>query len=467
MTEEVTTTDDIYGGPTKRFFVSMLTRDIELADAILDLVDNCVDGAMRQRRGHLEEDAPYQGYHAHLTLNEKEFKITDNCGGIPDDFIEDAFSLGRPNIKKDGDLPTIGMYGIGMKRAIFKIGEEASVNSNSADGNFQVVYTSKWLDPDNPDWDLPIRKAAPSDGTQGVEISIPALKSHIAASFANDAFQSDIRRILAEHFGYIIQKGFQVRVNGDILKPKTLPLLVAKEAEGESIRAFDYEGEICGVGIKVTVGFFRGLATEADIDRELEGTNVHETAGISVVCNDRVILLNDRTMKTGWGDGGVPKYHSQFRSIAGLIIFKSNEADALPLSTTKNAVDTSSEVYYTARKHCMTGIKTFTDFTNKWKGMENEATPYFRIAEKTDVKTKVSLARALGAKVRGEENSVKFTPALPMPANKNPKRRISFVRTKDEVEAVSSHIFGEPDQEPRIVGEECFIRLLKEAKDER
>ena len=33
--------------PTKQFFVSMLTRDISLADAILDLLDNCLDGAMR------------------------------------------------------------------------------------------------------------------------------------------------------------------------------------------------------------------------------------------------------------------------------------------------------------------------------------------------------------------------------------------------------------------------------------
>ena len=41
-------TKDIKAGPTKRFFVKMLTRDIELADAILDLLDNCVDGIIRE-----------------------------------------------------------------------------------------------------------------------------------------------------------------------------------------------------------------------------------------------------------------------------------------------------------------------------------------------------------------------------------------------------------------------------------
>ena len=33
--------------PVKSFFVKMLTRDISLTDALLDLLDNCVDGILR------------------------------------------------------------------------------------------------------------------------------------------------------------------------------------------------------------------------------------------------------------------------------------------------------------------------------------------------------------------------------------------------------------------------------------
>ena len=43
--------DFAQASPTKRFFVSMLTRDISLADAILDLLDNCLDGALRLADG--------------------------------------------------------------------------------------------------------------------------------------------------------------------------------------------------------------------------------------------------------------------------------------------------------------------------------------------------------------------------------------------------------------------------------
>ena len=44
-------TDRAEASPTKQFFVSMLTRDINLADAILDLLDNCLDGALQLANG--------------------------------------------------------------------------------------------------------------------------------------------------------------------------------------------------------------------------------------------------------------------------------------------------------------------------------------------------------------------------------------------------------------------------------
>jgi len=39
--------EPIDASPVKLFFVSMLTRDIPLEEAILDLLDNCVDGILR------------------------------------------------------------------------------------------------------------------------------------------------------------------------------------------------------------------------------------------------------------------------------------------------------------------------------------------------------------------------------------------------------------------------------------
>jgi hypothetical protein len=451
----------IWGGPTKRFFVSMLTRDIELKDAILDLIDNCVDGATRQLKGKLRGDKPYEGYAARLSLSAKSFDISDNCGGIPQAAIKDAFLLGRPKVEQN--IPTIGMYGIGMKRAIFKIGEEAAVESYAADGAFEVNYTRAWLDPENDKWDLPI-DTLPNKKEKGVTVVVPTLRADVARQFGNAAFINELRIAISEHFGYLIQRGFSVSVNGEKLRARTLQLFSTDSPKKSGVRPYDFEADNDGVHVRVTVGFYRPLVRMEEIDEEAERPQEGEQAGISVICNDRLVLLNDTSMKTGWGDGGVPRYHPQFRGIAGFIIFSTDKPEKLPISTTKRDLDIGTEIYLFARRYCMEGLRECTDFTNKWKGMEDEATKFFGEARRRDARTEVNLAAKHGTAVRGNKNTKKLSAALPIPEQRNPMRRISFTKKEDVIRKVSMHLFGESDEKPSIVGQECFDRMLKAAR---
>ncbi|GHC01669.1 ATP-binding protein [Thermomonas carbonis] len=457
-----TTTDTIWGGPTKRFFVSMLTRDIELSDAILDLIDNSVDGATRKLKGKITKEDAYKGYETRITLSKKSFDIADNCGGIPESAIKDAFLLGRPKIDKDAGIPTIGMYGIGMKRAIFKIGEEAEVESRSDDGAFAVSYTTEWLDPENEDWDLPIRKVR-NTTKKGVTIVIPTLRKDISKSFGNESFVNALKAAVAEHFGYLIQKGFSIFVNEEEIRPQTLELYYTEHEKKNGIRPYEFVAEENGVHIRVSVGFFRSLTRLDEID---EAATRSETvnAGISVICNDRLVLLNDRSSKTGWGDGGVPRYHPQFRSIAGFIIFSTDEPEKLPISTTKRDLDVGEEVYLFARQYCMEGLRQFTSFTNKWKGMEEEAEKFFNEAVRKNVRTHASLASSHGSKIRGRADAKKYLANLPVPEVRNPLRRISFAKKDDAIRELADFLFGNSDEKPAVVGEECFDRALQEAR---
>ena len=66
----------IEGNPTKKFFIEMITRDISIEDAIIDLLDNSIDGANRINPEN------YTDLWINLTINDKEFVIQDNCGGF-------------------------------------------------------------------------------------------------------------------------------------------------------------------------------------------------------------------------------------------------------------------------------------------------------------------------------------------------------------------------------------------------
>ena len=75
-----TSPDKANASATKSFFVSMLTRDINLSDAILDLVDNCLDGALRLANGKAVD---YAKHFVKIVFAKDQFSIEDNRGGIP------------------------------------------------------------------------------------------------------------------------------------------------------------------------------------------------------------------------------------------------------------------------------------------------------------------------------------------------------------------------------------------------
>jgi len=126
--------------PTKEFFISVITRDVTLADAINDLVDNCIDGARR-----LRPDGNYQGLTIEMELTDTQFTIMDNCGGIPYDVAyQYAFKFGRAAGAPSTD-GSIGKFGVGMKRALFKMGSAFELQSTSENSKFKVnVDVEKW-----------------------------------------------------------------------------------------------------------------------------------------------------------------------------------------------------------------------------------------------------------------------------------------------------------------------------------
>ena len=449
------------GAPTKRFFVSMLPRDIELDDAILDLVDNSVDGAMRKEQEQLDHKHPFTGYRCDLTITEKFFLLSDNCGGIPNDHLNEAFRLGRPNTDLDGNLPTIGMYGIGMKRAIFKMAKEATVVSRSEERAVRVCYDKVWLSPENENWNLPIEEIEQSE-KRGVSIEIRELQDNVRKRFARDSFLDDLRERLGQHFAYIMGRGFSITLNGTPVRPETVRLILS-----DVIEPFDYEADFSGVKIKVTVGFYRNLTRQAELEEatDPDGTNEDprstDEAGITVICNDRVVVMSDKSTISGWGLANTPRYHPQFRAISGIIIFSSVDAEKLPISTTKRDLDTDSEVYRPARNAAIDGIRLFVGFTNRWKGSEEEVDTLLSSENRVEARS-ISLVSEKGTFVRGTDRQARqYVPKLPMPAKGTRKRRVAFSRDVDEVRKLGEALVGDGDARAGDVGVAAWEEALE------
>ncbi|WP_345779515.1 ATP-binding protein [Dyella sedimenti] len=455
--------------PAKRFFVEMLVRDIELKDALLDLLDNCVDGAMRMTQPAADAVNPYENYRADIRFDENSFTITDNCGGIPFDVAErSAFRLGRKEKDLDEDLPTVGLYGIGMKRAIFKMGTSAKVTSLRGDRSFSVEITPEWMGNDDL-WELEMVDITNRpDQVHGTTIHVEQLRPGISRSFSQEEFLNEFLDDVRAYYSYIIEKGFTVTVNGKEAGAKKIGFLMEEKRDhaGQGIAPYVYrrQGQPDGVDVYLSVGLYRTSPTEEEEEQELEGRASTENAGWTIICNDRVVLYADKTRLTGWGEATVPAYHTQFVAIAGVVIFRSNDPSKLPLTTTKRGVDANSELYLQVKDFMRDGLKLFTNYTNRWKKRpterkEREAqSPALTTVLPEEVAKRSDLKFTAIRKTIGGEQS---RPDLPAPQTFT-DRWVRFSKPESEIKLLSQEFFGTPDAKPSEVGEECFARALRE-----
>ena len=455
--------------PAKRFFVEMLTRDIDLEAAILDLLDNCVDGCLRA--GPIEpaiEGKPYAGYFASITISPDGFKIEDNCGGIEPKLAEDyAFRFGRKDTDRDRNIATVGVYGIGMKRAIFKLGTHCLINSSHPSGGFSVEINKDWMDSDD-EWSLPMVEKTPSQ-TYGTSIHVTALHAGISNIFniTNGSYIENFSKKLQKNYTYIIEKGFKVIVNDLEIKSKTITTIMDANAfnDEQGITPYVYFSDYEGVKINLVFGLYEKLPTLEDEEASITGSRSKEEAGWTIICNDRVILENDKSHLTGWGEAGVPQYHSQFIALGGYVSFTSSDASKLPVTTTKRNIDLESPLYASVKEEMRQALKTFTSFTNSWKSLSKERTEMQAKTTTHDIREAVKKVPASKwTTVRKGLQGQRYKPTLPKTPNKRTHARIQFEKSMEEIYTVRDFLLDDANAIPSDVGIAAFDWALVEAR---
>lgn len=388
--------------PTKAFFVEMITRDISLEDSILDLIDNSVDSAWRSAGSHpsvLDDNTDLSKFRITITATAERFSISDNCGGMSlYDATEYAFRFGR-RVTEEYDKYSIGVYGIGMKRAAFKLGRNVLIRSrfrsdSGDEENFAVpIAVREWLRDDNQNWDFDIVDDEGLEET-GVEIVIQDLTSATRVSFGNPAFAQELRRTIARDYLIHLNRGLVVMVNDQPVI--ALPIALSESTEYAPVR-LQYTDEVEGEDVSIEI--IGGMASAPPENLEpSDEADYEKRFGWYIACNGRIVLAADKTGVSGWGTSDWPQWHPQYAGFIGIVIFSAANAKALPLTTTKRSVDVSSEVYLRARPRMRDISKKWIAYTNARKQamddakkMEQEASETVVPFQKVEVKPTITL----------------------------------------------------------------------------
>ncbi len=359
--------------PSKSFFIAMLTRDIDLVDCILDLLDNSVDGINEAaRRAGVELDAakPFGGHVVEINYNKDFFQILDRSGGIPITIAEEyAFRFGRPDDAPELKDGTIGLYGIGMKRAMFKMGNVVDMVSSTGTESFSLsLNVDKWRrDPqvnkdadgnERVEWSFPMTNIVSANTAVpvGTTIRITELYDGVSRQFDNPAFTDRLQRMVSRDYAFILSRGLEVQINGTTVKPQ-MPVM----RESAEFAPFKHVEQIDGVRIEISAGLADPPPDDTSATARNPDTGVY---GWYIVCNDRVVVSADKSSDTGWGLRPVPAWHPQYIGFVGVARFDSDEPGKLPWKTTKRDVESSNTFYLRALPIMMRATKKLTDYTN-------------------------------------------------------------------------------------------------------
>jgi len=447
----------IIAEPRKDFFISMLVRDINVNAAIIDLVDNCVDGAIRCRK-----NKPFNDLSVHIEVTRDRFVIRDNCGGISETLARKyAFNFGR----SPGD-PTVehsvGQFGVGMKRALFKLGKKFIIQSASAKSTFTVeVDVDQWREA--KDWTFQFKKletAVNPASEQGTTITVSPLNEGVANYFQVPENVNNLRTEIGERHQMSIDRGMAVVLNGVHVKPVYAKLLASRKLKPAYYEK-KYPVPYAPKAAKVTVKIWAGIGRSGSADAQ--------DAGWYVFCNQRMILRADQSTSTGWGQvqkiyekniqekayrEKIPKYHMQFRWFRGYVMFDSNDGTFLPWNTTKNGLEEESWIYPTVKLQMMTLMRPVIDFLNRideeGEGQGGDTGPLHAAVNEA---TPVLLSKVTYS---GRFVAPKTLPTPPRWA------RISYKKPTKDIEWAQQKLKARSRTE---VGEKTFEYYLKMEKD--
>lgn len=430
--------------PTKHFFFEMFTRDISLEDCVLDLIDNSLDSLIKVQR----IDLPAQVLRPHrdqvdvarlpsvdVTWSDEEVRVVDNCGGIPVQFAEaDLFTFGH---REGFEAGVLGAYGVGLKRAIFKIGNRFEMKSFTDGEGFRAYLhdVRKWSTEDETldQWKIPFERLQRQgkDLKRGTEIVIGDLRETVKGRMKSGTFIDNLWKDIAQTYSLLLGRYAQVTVNGRIVQPKVIPL-----GESDEVKPAKDEFEEHGVRVTLIVGFAPRRRTTED-------------AGWYLLCNGRVVVPADKTDLTGWVSPTI--FHDKYRGFLGLAFFQAHDPLALPWTTTKRAINRESPVFQSAVNRMRTlarpVLKTLSDFYPPDPMERPESRQILESVRVTDVREVASKASTI-FKV---EPVRRYLP---------PTVKIQYDALIEEVDRIRKHL-RKPRMSAREVGKYTFDHFVK------
>jgi Histidine kinase-, DNA gyrase B-, and HSP90-like ATPase len=137
------------GAPPNKEVVLGAWRDLDRAEALLELIDNSIDAWNRRRARYPDKSAPELNIYIDIDSDTGQLSYEDNAGGVPTDKLENLVVPGHS--ETDALVASIGSYKTGGKKAIFRLATAVNITTRfwnpaeTGDSGVAVHLDERWL----------------------------------------------------------------------------------------------------------------------------------------------------------------------------------------------------------------------------------------------------------------------------------------------------------------------------------
>lgn len=346
MQKQIIKTVPIHSGVSPEYLESVITADVSLLDSLFDLIDNSIDAARDciLVGGH-ETDiyglpASYQGYKIHIRLGQKNICIVDNCLGIEEKNLSDNVFI----TAGESEHPFgIGHYGVGLKRALLKFGNNYAMSTDNGKMAFQLKFNNANIS-GNTSFEA---NAYKSTGRRKTLFLVYDLKPNI--SYELDSlpwFESALEK-LSQRYAIYISKGLSINVSS-VHHKKFVKINSRLPKTRKSKYPLDKKHiSVDGVDIYIEAGVHQEYFFPVEDKHSLsKNKKLTKDFGLYFICNDRVIVTSSKAREHGWE----ASWHSEYNGFLCFVRFVSEHSEKMPWNTAKTALRTDTNVFIRVRE---------------------------------------------------------------------------------------------------------------------
>lgn len=332
------------------FLAATLTADIELTDAIFDLIDNSIDSARNAiTSGAFAKDkyglpANYAGYSIKIRLGSNSISILDNCTGFNEESLaKNTLYVGE----RSNHLYGIGHYGLGLKRALLKSGSKFGMVTDNGNTMYRLIFDRNSFSGNHKL--QPEATSFASEGKNRTLLTVSDLHRSVKDQINDDLWFNEIANEICVRYSIFIEKGLEISLvkatrNQRITK-KATSLIPSLRSSGP-IKPFS--SEINGEDLKtyIEVGVHRDYRFSGERDHSTtENKKLTQSFGIYYICNDRVIVSHSKDTKYGFS----ASWHSEHNGFLCLVRMIGETPQSLPWNTTKTELRVHSPAFIRIR----------------------------------------------------------------------------------------------------------------------